>query len=90
MGEAVTHMKKALRDACLAVSCLVATGIVCTPKSVAIFDLMAASAVGLFDEVAIFPWELSGEDIATAGLEIAQAVLPSGRLAMSWGDLKFR
>ncbi len=43
-------MKKTLRDACLVVSCLVATGIVCTPVSVALFDLMAASAVWLFDE----------------------------------------
>ncbi len=48
---------------------------------------------GVIDEVAIFPTELSAEDIAAIasdGLERAQAVSPAGRLATSWASLKAR
>ena len=48
---------------------------------------------GTIDEVAIFPWELTPENIAAiaaSGLEVAQAVSPSGKLATSWGTMKAR
>ena len=46
---------------------------------------------GTIDEAAIFPWELSPDniaDIATLGLQLARAGSPSGKLATAWGGLR--
>ena len=48
---------------------------------------------GVLDEVAIFPWELSPEniaDIAAVGLQQSRDVSPSGKVAAAWGALKER
>ena len=46
---------------------------------------------GSIDEMAIFPWELSPDNvaaIASSGLQVAQSVSPSGKLTTVWGLLK--